>query len=413
MSIRYVRWVAVLGAAATLTACGGGGEGGAGGDQSGPLKIGVINPFSGNFALYGEEVTRGYQLAVDEVNGSGGVGGRQVELLRGDASTPDQAITQAERLTTREEVDLLTGTYISSVASPASDVAARSGTFYWETNATADDLTERDLPGFMRFGPRASDFAQVSAQVMPAVTKAIGKDIRGATVYIEHEDSSYGSSIAKQQEKLLKAAGARVVGNAAHAADATDLSDSVLKAKRADPDVWLITGYVPDTNLLLRSAASQGFDPETVLTGTGDTNETLESVGKERLSGTFVVSYPSAEVSEQYAPGADRFLASYRTKYKSAPRAPQSLTAYAGMRLLLQTLKKDPTTEPEALRKTLQAIDEPDSSQPSGFGVRFDGSGQNQRAKPVVVQWRDDGTKDTVFPARAAGSNRIEAGATR
>ena len=56
--------------------------------QAQPIRIGAINPFSGPLALYGDEVARGYQLAIDEANAKGGVIGRKLELLRGDASSP-------------------------------------------------------------------------------------------------------------------------------------------------------------------------------------------------------------------------------------------------------------------------------------------------------------------------------------
>src|SRR3974390_2660760 len=54
--------------------------------QAEPLRIGAINPYSGPLALYGDEVSRGYQLAIDAANAKGGVPGRKIELLRGDAS---------------------------------------------------------------------------------------------------------------------------------------------------------------------------------------------------------------------------------------------------------------------------------------------------------------------------------------
>ena len=50
-----------------------------------PIRIGAINPYSGPVALYGDEVARGYQLAIDEANAKGGVIGRKIELFRGDA----------------------------------------------------------------------------------------------------------------------------------------------------------------------------------------------------------------------------------------------------------------------------------------------------------------------------------------
>lgn len=402
--------IMMLAAATALGVAGcGGGEGGdSGGGGGEPLKIGAMNPYSGDFSLYGTEVLRGYQLAVDAANADGGVNGRKVELLKGDAAAADQAISQAQRLATQERVDAFTGTYISAVAQAASDVAAQQNKLYWETNALAQDLTNRELPNFLRVGPSAGDFATVSVEAMAPVAKAIGREVNGLKVWVEHEESIYGTSIAKEQIQQLKAAGADVVGEGAHDATAADLTDSVLRAKSAKPDVWLITGYVPDGNLLLRTSRQQGFDPAaTVMVGTGDTNETLEAIGQKDLDGTFVVSYPRPDISEDYGPGSDEFLKAYRAKFGGEPRAPQTLTAYTGMKVLLDTLADTKSTDPKAVRDAAMAIDEPENALPAGYGIKFDANGQNTRAKPVVIQWQK-GKQVTVFPETAAGSNTIE-----
>src|SRR5207247_3588750 len=88
-----------------------------------PLRIGAINPYSGPLALYGDELARGYQLAVDERNAKGGVLGRKIELVRGDAANPQQGIAAVDQLATRDKVDLFIGTYISAVSNAASDAA--------------------------------------------------------------------------------------------------------------------------------------------------------------------------------------------------------------------------------------------------------------------------------------------------
>ena len=80
------------------------------------LRIGAINPYSGPLALYGDELARGYQLAVAERNAKGGVLGKKIELVRGDATNPQQGIAAVDQLVTREKVDLLIGTYISAVS---------------------------------------------------------------------------------------------------------------------------------------------------------------------------------------------------------------------------------------------------------------------------------------------------------
>ena len=54
----------------------------------GTLKIGAINPLSGPMALYGDELDRGFELAVERANTAGGVLGRQIQIVRGSATSP-------------------------------------------------------------------------------------------------------------------------------------------------------------------------------------------------------------------------------------------------------------------------------------------------------------------------------------
>ncbi|MQA73763.1 MAG: ABC transporter substrate-binding protein [Solirubrobacterales bacterium] len=406
---RQARWTVVLlsvllAAVIAGVGCGPGSDDDdeASADESGPLKIGVMNPFSGDFAFYGEEVFRGYELAAEEANANGGVMDRQVELVKGDATTPEQGVSQAERLASSEEVDLFTGTYISAVSEAASETAARDGKLYWETNALAEDLTDRDLDNFIRVGPSAFGFADVSVEAMGTVAEALGKDIGDLSVWVEHEDSIYGTSIAERQAEQLKKEGAEVVGVGAHDAAASDVTDSVLRAKSADPDVWLMTGYVPDGNLLLQTARDQGFAPDAImLTGTGDTKETLDAIGAKGLEGVLVVSYPRPDVNPEYGPGAAEYLQAYVDKYGSQPRAPQSMTAYTGLKVLFQALDEAGSAAPEDVRAVAEGMDEPEQSLPTGYGVDFDEHFQNTRALPTVIQWQN-GKQVTVLPEAAA-----------
>ncbi|MEO9190703.1 MAG: ABC transporter substrate-binding protein, partial [Acetobacteraceae bacterium] len=78
-----------------------------------PIRIGAINPYTGPMALYGSEVTHGYELAAEKANAGGGVLGRQIEIVRGDAANPQQGISAVEQLA--DKVDVFVGTYISAV----------------------------------------------------------------------------------------------------------------------------------------------------------------------------------------------------------------------------------------------------------------------------------------------------------
>ena len=370
-----------------------------------PLRIGAINPYSGPLALYGDEVARGYQLAVDERNAKGGVLGRKVELVRGDAGNPQQAIAAVDQLVTRDKVDVFIGTYISAVSNAASDAAQRYGKIYWDTNAVATDLTERGLPNFIRVGPNAAIFADMSVRaIVEMIAPALGKQPKDVGVWIEHEDSIYGKSIGDIQKKLLDGKGLKVLGQGAHNFRAADLTDVVLRTKRTNPDVWVITGYVPDGNLLLKTAREQGFKPAVILmVGTGDTAETLEALGPEFLEGVMCVSYPRPDISEKFGPGAGAYLETYRKAYNREPVAPQGLTAFTGMKILLEVIEAAGSTDVDKVRAAAAKMDKPLNTYPSGFGVKFDDKFQNTRAIFTIIQWQG-GKQVTVFPAEARGA---------
>ncbi len=367
------------------------------------IKIGVINPFSGPLALYGGEMTRGFELAVDQVNAAGGLLGRKIELVRGDASNPQQGIATVEQLVTRDKVDIFTGTYISAVSNSASDAAARYNKLYWETGGVARDLTERGLPNFVRSGAYAVSFASRSVDtVRDLIAPALKKDMKNLKVWIEHEDSIYGTSIAEVQKRMLEAFGTKVVGVGSHSFRSIDLNDTVLRAKQANPDVLIQTGYVPDGNLLLRTMREQGFKPGAILlVGTGDTSETLESVGAASLEGVLMVGWPRTDVAESYGPGAKAFLAAYRAKYKADPIAPQSMAGYVGLQILFDTIKAAGSIDLEKIRAAAAKLDKPEGSYATGFGVKFDKTFQNLRAFPNTAQWQS-GKMVTVFPKQAA-----------
>ena len=370
--------------------------------QPAPIKVGALNPYSGPLALYGTEVTRGYELAVDKLNASGGVLGRRIELIRGDVTNPQQGIATVEQLVSKDKVDLFVGTYISAISLTASDAALRYNKLYWETNAVAQILTDRGLPNFIRSGPDGSAFANTSsAAVRELIAPALKKDIKTLKVWIESEDSIYGSAIAAAQKRILETFGAKVVGVGAHSARSIDLNDTVLRMKQAAPDVLLETGYVPDGNLLLRTMRDQGVKPGAIVfVGTGDTPETLQALGKEYLEGILVVGYPRNDISEAYGPGNKAYLEAYRAKYKADPVAPQGMNAFSGFMILAEALKAAGSLDPEKVRAAAATLDKPENTYPTGFGVRFDKNFQNARTGFTASQWQG-GKMVTVFPARA------------
>ena len=261
---------------------------------------------------------------------------------------------------------------------------------------------DRGLPNFVRTGPDGGTFAATAvATVRNLIAPSLKKEMKDLKVWIEHEDSIYGTSIAEVQKRLLEAFGTKVVGVGAHSARSIDLNDTVLRAKQANPDILIQTGYVPDGNLLFRTAREQGFKPAAMLwVGTGDTPETLKAVGAASLEGVLVVGYPRTDIAESFGPGAKAYLAAYRAKYKTDPIAPQGMASFTGLHILFEAIKAAGSIDLEKVRAAAAKMDKPEGSYPTGFGAKFDKNFQNVRATLTTTQWQS-GKMVTVFPKNA------------
>ena len=394
--------VSTLALVLALSACGGGGGSGGSASAAGePLKIGVIVPQSGNFAPEGEEIKRGYELALAKNKNE--MAGQPVELSYGDALAPDAATAEVERLAAQKKVQLFMGSYASTTAQAGSDAAQRLGISYIETHGTVDALTERGLPNFFRVSARASDFAQASADFIIKGLPKVGKK-----VWVEHEQGPYGTAVADVQMKALKAAGYTVVGEGKHAPAATDVTDSILAAKAANPDIWLHTGYAPDSILMIKTAAAQSFNPTAkILVGAGDTKAVFNAVGADIMTNTFVTAYSSEQIKPDYAPGNAEFYKSYRDKYGSEPLGSVANVAYSGMSAAIKMVEAaHGDVTPDALRAAVAGINEPFGALPIGWGLKFDKGGTNTAIRLVTTQWRDNGTTPAVFPEEARLDNQ-------
>ena len=139
------------------------------------LKLGALFPFSGGLALLGDESFRGVQLAVDERNAAGGINGRQIALAKADAVDASQAVGEARRLTSVENVVAVFGSYASGISSAATQVTELAGVPYFELGATADTITTRGFKYLFRVNPTAKN---IGDRTLEAVVKVVAPALK-------------------------------------------------------------------------------------------------------------------------------------------------------------------------------------------------------------------------------------------
>jgi branched-chain amino acid transport system substrate-binding protein len=377
--------------------------GGAGAGTAEPLSFGALFPFSGALALLGDESFRGLDLAADERNAAGGLLGRRVALVRGDAADATPAAAEAQRLIATAHVAAIFGSYASAVALAGSAVAAVAAVPYFELDALADAITQRGLRLLFRSGLAAeacgaaatdwaADLLAASWQIAPA-------DLR---LVILHEDGPTGSSIAAAAERRAAARGFARAERIAYAAAALDLGPIVQRLRASNVALVLHAGQVNDVLLFHRAMQLAAWHPRMVI-GIGGgyaLADTAAALGAA-FEGVMCVGVAPYRISPVVAPGAAEVAAAYQRKYGAPPRSGHSLACFAGARLFFDAIAAAGTLDGERLRAAVLATDVPTGATVGGSGAQFDGQGQNLRAVPYLGQWRG-GALLTIAPLPAA-----------
>src|SRR3990167_7387161 len=178
------------------------------------IKVGILLPLTGHLKVAGETNLHGHQLAVEEINSSGGIkalGGVRLELLVADShGDPTTGSREAERLVNEGAVALI-GAYQSVVTFPATEVAEKHKVPFIISTALANILTERGFKYTFRTEPSQSQF--VKAQFGFLEENAYDSQ---STLAIIYERTLWGQSTAQVQRAMAKQKGYRVVADIAY-----------------------------------------------------------------------------------------------------------------------------------------------------------------------------------------------------
>jgi branched-chain amino acid transport system substrate-binding protein len=368
-----------------------------------PLPVGALFPFSGSLSLLGDESFRGLDLAADACNAAGGLLGRPIALMRGDANDAAPATAEAKRLLEHANVACMFGTYAAPVAIAASTVTELAGVPYFELDALADPVTERGLKLIFRSGPLASACGALSVDTVADLLAPRWSIAPTALkLALLHEDGPTGTAVGTAQEQRCKERALMQVESIPYPATANDMAPLAQRLRGANPDVVLHTGHVNDVVLLHRALKQAGWRPRMVIGGGGgySLNDTAQALGAD-FEGVMNVDVTQYRVSDIVAPGVSEVAAAYLHKYGAPPRSGHSLVCFAGARLFFDTVQRVGTFDHDKLRAAVLATDAPPGSLVGGFGVKFDEKGQNTRAVPYLTQWQK-GALVTIAPKNAA-----------
>ena len=353
----------------------------------GVIKIGEINSYKAQPAFL-EPYKKGMDLAVEEINASGGVNGKKIELItRDDNANPGDAVRVAEELISREKIDVLAGTFLSNTGLAVTDFAKQKKFFF----LAGEPLTDKIIWGSgnkYTFRLRPGTHMQ-AAMLVPEAVKL--KKKRWAVVYPNYE---YGQSAVAAFKQLLKAAQPDVefVAEQAPPLGKLDAGSVVQALADARPDAIFNVLFGADLSKFVREGnirgLFQGREVVSVLTGEP---EYLDPLRDEAPNGWIVTGYPWYGIQ---TPEHKAFFLAYHGKYKDYPRL-GSVVGYTMIKSIAAGLKKAKSSETDKLVAAFKGlqVESPfgkityrTQDNQSTMGA-FVGKTKNQGGKGVMVDY--------------------------
>src|SRR6266849_503476 len=231
--------------------------------QGASVKVGVLHPVSGALSYSGQQGRIGATIAIDELNAAGGIkalGGAKIEAILGDAqSTPEGGNAEVEKMNAAGAAAVVGG-YSSSICLSASQTAARYDLPYVVDVGVVDSIVTRGLKNTFRFGPGFGVIARTALANLVTINDQAGKPAK--TTMIVHEDSAFGSGLAKLLNDQLPGRGFQVLETIPHPTPTRDFNNVVLKIKAQNPDLVIPADYYNEYVLLARTMQQQRVRPK-------------------------------------------------------------------------------------------------------------------------------------------------------
>jgi branched-chain amino acid transport system substrate-binding protein len=296
----------------------------------GTVKIGLICPYSGQFADPAAQMDNGIKLYIKQHGDT--VAGKKIELIRKDTGgiAPDVAKRLAQELLVRDKVDILGCFALTPNALAVGDVSAQAKKFMVNMNAATSIITTK------------SPYMVRTSFTVPQLNEALGTWAykNGArTAYTLVSDFSPGHDGEGSFQRAFTEAGGKIIGSARYPVANQDFTAFLQRAKDMNPDVlyiWVPGG--PQPAAIGKAVAERGIDlRRTKVVGQGELTyeEALKGMGDAGIGFITAFHYDWYHQSAKNK----AFVAAYNAEFKRNPDM-FSVGAYDGMHVIYEALKK-------------------------------------------------------------------------
>jgi branched-chain amino acid transport system substrate-binding protein len=346
-----------------------------------PLTIGAVLPLTGEAAHWGIPPRNAAELAIDEINAAGGIGGRKLKFMaEDDRCQPADGVSAFNKIMATANPPVIVGAVCSSVTLAIAALAESRKTVLISPASTSPKLT--DAGDFIfRVVPSGSLRGKVFAEYL--------YNERGlrklAVLYINNEGGIGGSSSFKAQFTQL---GGAVVAEESYAQGATDVRAQLTKIKAANADGVMVGSYPPDTVLVLRQAHELQLQQPLFFTTEAVQNpEVLREAGDAANGAVYILAAPAS------GEAPEAFTQAYEAKFGKKPEL-FAAEGYDIVRLVGQAIAadKDKPVSGSSIRDFLYQVR---NYKGASGAITFDKNGDV--IKPYAIMTIEAGSPRAVF----------------
>jgi branched-chain amino acid transport system substrate-binding protein len=371
--------------------------------QTSKVRIGVVLPLSGQFALGGQNVKRGYDLALEDINNAGGVkalGGARIELVYADnQGRQDVAIGETERLIQQESVSAIMGSWHSPTTVAGTQAAERHKTPWIVEVASADVVVERGFKYITRVNVKGSWYGAAPIDFLNHAKNALKQKVEN--VAIMYTDDDWGrSSVGKGTKEALLKGRYKIVEEIPYQSATQDVTTFINKVKAARPDAFVVTSFPNDALLVGRAIEQLSVKvPIAVGVSAGYVLPSFRANLGPAAEKWFIVGGWNPDIPGA-KPLADKFKAKFNVDMNE-----HSALAYQTLLVLKDAIERAKSTDREKINDALhstQITPGPLMVMPY-TKIEFDKTGQNPHARELMLQVQK-GQLVTVFPDQYAST---------
>jgi len=326
-------WVGlgVVAALAVLAGCQGGGK---------PvLKVGEFGSMTGGQANFGISTHEGIQMALDEQNAAGGIGGVPLEVIKyDDQSKAEEAQTAVQKLVNADGVIAVLGEVASSNSLAGAPICQRAGVPMITPSSTNPKVTE---VGDFIF--RVCFIDPFQGQVMAKFARETLK--LNKVAILKDLKSDYSVGLTEYFIKAFTAMGGQVLVVQTYSKDDQDFRAQLTAIKALSPEGIYVPGYYTEVGLIARQAREQGIKGP-LFGGDGWESTKLTEIGGAALDGCYFSTHQTMDNPDTLV---QDFVKNYTAKWHHAPDALAAL-GYDASRLLIAGLTQLAQQDPAALK---------------------------------------------------------------